>query len=110
MRKNLIQISTSKSIQLFDTNEIFFCKSIGKQTEFHFNNTIYISKKNIGSYEKELENFNTFCRIHHSYIININHLIAVDKSNFNCTLINNINIPVSKRKLRKLILFLNKNI
>jgi two-component system LytT family response regulator len=110
MRKNLIQISTSKTIQLFESNEIFFCKSKGKLTEFHFNGAIFVSKKNLGEHEKELENFNSFCRVHHSYIVNINHLISVDKLNYNCTLQNNINIPVSKRKLRKLILFLNNDI
>ncbi|MBE9575091.1 LytR/AlgR family response regulator transcription factor [Flavobacterium proteolyticum] len=109
MRKDLLQINTSKAIHFFDVNKIFFCKSRGKVTEFHLNESIYLSNKNLGEHEKDLEIFNTFVRIHHSYIININYLLTVDKSKFNCTLINNANIPISRRKLKKLIHFLSNN-
>lgn len=97
-------VSSHKEIKLFRESEIIYLESSGRYTIFYLvSGEDYVSTKNLGEYEKIL-NPNTFCRIHNSYVINLNHLSKIDKVNGDqCILSNNKLLPLAKR--RKEILF-----
>jgi two-component system LytT family response regulator len=104
-----IAISSQNDILLINQDDIISLTSNGKYTIFNFSNgQENVSSKNIGEYEKIL-NPNKFIRIHHSYMINIDHLIKIDKTkDYYCLLSNGSLLPVSKRKrehLKKMLLF-----
>jgi two-component system LytT family response regulator len=61
-------------------NDIIFCKSEGRYTNFYLQNgKISISSKNIGDYENRILDKNIFFRIHNSHIVNLNRIIKYNK-------------------------------
>ncbi len=96
---NFITVSSLEKVDFLKKEDIVYCASDGKYTTFYLTNgKNIVSSKNIGVYEKLLEN-SFFYRIHHSYIINIKHLLKINKRDgCFCELQNNIFLPISKRK------------
>lgn len=96
---DLVTIASLDKIDFVDMKDIVFCAANGKYTTFHLlNGREIISSKNLGEYEKILNEL-FFYRVHHSYIINIKHLISVIKNQGTfCKLIDNATIPIAKRK------------
>lgn len=95
-----IAIASIDKIDLLKVNEILYIKADDKYTIFH---TIgakkYTSTKNLLHFEKLIE-ANRFFRVHHSYIINIEHVVRILKKDGSyCELVNGALIPISKRKL-----------
>jgi two-component system, LytTR family, response regulator len=96
---NLIAIASVNKIELIPIQEIISCSADGKYTVFYTtSNKIYTSSRNIGEYQ-ELLNPNSFFRIHHKHIVNINFVKAVNKiEGYFCEMTNQLNLPISKRK------------
>lgn len=97
---NYLAVSSLDKIDFLKMSDIMFCMAEGKYTTFFLlNGKKIVSSKNLGEYEKLLDNYN-FYRTHHSYIINIRYLISVIKTDGSyCELSNRVTIPISKRRL-----------
>ncbi|MBT6127158.1 MAG: LytTR family DNA-binding domain-containing protein [Flavobacteriaceae bacterium] len=107
---DFITISNIDKVNLVKKNEILFCKSSGRYTEFHLlNKTTLVASKSLGEYENQFA-FKEFFRIHNSYMINLNHLVDITKKSGNyCHLADGTQLPISRRRYDKLLHYLNLN-
>jgi len=103
-----IPVNSIKKIELIKIEDIICFEADGRYTLIYLNNGISkMASKNLGEFQKLLDP-DVFCRIHHKFIINLNNLVNIIKSDgYYCEMKNNKNIPVSKRKLEDLNLALN---
>jgi two-component system LytT family response regulator len=106
--QKFVSISSVKKIELIKTDDISHFEADGRYTIVYLTNGVSkMATKNIGEFQKLL-NPEIFCRIHHKFIINMNNLLNILKSDgLYCEMTNNKNIPVSKRKLENLNSMLN---
>ena len=102
-----VAIASVDKIELLKTNEIIFCKADGKYTEFYAaENVKMVSSRNLGEYTASFDN--NFFRIHHSYVVNIRHLLKIiKKDGLYCELSNGHILPVAKRRQEEFIKFIN---
>lgn len=101
---NKIALPTSTGFVFEKTRNIIYCKSNGNYTNIFILNkpTLLISKS-----LKEIESIlpeNVFFRIHKSYLVNLNYVKSINKTNA-CKLILETGdiLPVSSRKEKQLI-------
>lgn len=94
-----LAVSSLDKIDFLKMSDIVFCMADGKYTTFFLSDgKKYLSCKNIGEYEKLLDN-SYFYRVHHSYLINIKFLTRVIKKDGSyCELFNGVTIPLAKRR------------
>jgi two-component system LytT family response regulator len=94
-----VAISSLDKIELIPMEEIIYCQAEGKYTTFFLLNGKKItSSKNLKEYNSILDS-NVFFRIHHSYIINIHHVLKISKKDgFYCELPNGVFLSVAKRR------------
>jgi two-component system LytT family response regulator len=94
-----LAIASLDKIDFIKKEDVMFCMADGKYTTFFLlGGRKIVSSKNLGEYEKILDN-SCFYRVHHGYIINIRYLISIiKKDGVYCELANRITIPVSKRR------------
>jgi two-component system LytT family response regulator len=106
--QKFIPINSTKKIELIKLEEIICFEADGRYTLIYLNNGVSkMASKNLGEFQKLLDP-DIFCRIHHKFIINLNNLTNIIKSDgYYCEMKNNKNIPVSKRKLDDLNAALN---
>lgn len=102
-----LSIPSINKVDIIKVEDIVFCKSDGRYTSFYLKNKEeIIACKNLGQFEDVLDE-TLFFRIHHSYIINLNYLISITKkTGYYCEMINNINLPIAKRRQENLRTFL----
>uniref|UniRef100_UPI00321771C2 LytR/AlgR family response regulator transcription factor n=1 Tax=uncultured Draconibacterium sp. TaxID=1573823 RepID=UPI00321771C2 len=101
-------LRTAESLHVVDVCDIYFCKSDNSYTTFYFkdNEKILVSKS-LKDYENLLSEYG-FYRTHQSYLVNLNHVIKVDKRDGGFIIMKNKNeVPVSMRQMKKLILLLS---
>lgn len=105
-----ITLKTTDSIHIIKIEDIIYCQADRNYTTFHLlNQPEIIASKNLREYEELLPRQN-FIRPHHSYLVNINHIIRYDKNDKNALIsINNHQIPVSTRRKDQVLHFL-KNV
>jgi two-component system, LytTR family, response regulator len=99
----------SDTIYVVMLSEIVYCKAEGSYTLFKLidDREILVSK-NLGEYEKLLENAH-FIRSHHSYIINLNQINKFDKTDGGQLIMYGGSIvPVAVRKKEAILNALNK--
>lgn len=96
--KDHIVITSINSIDIIKKKNIIYCKSEGGYTTFNLiDGEEFISSKSIGEYENLL--VEGFYRVHHRYIINIEHIIKIHKNEgVYCEMVNRIVVPISVRK------------
>jgi two-component system LytT family response regulator len=94
-----IAISSLDKIDIILCDDIISCSADGKYTVFQtVQNKTYVSSRNLGEYER-LFDPNQFYRIHHKHIVNLKHIVCINKTTgFYCDLSNGKNLPISKRK------------
>lgn len=104
---NYVAVASIDKIELLKTEDIIYCKADGKYTEFNLSNgSKILSSKNLGEYKNILEN-GTFFRIHHSYVINIKHIIKITKKDgYYCEFINGDKLPIAKRRQDEFLKFI----
>ena len=103
--KSETNLDSKLTVQMQDSVEVIKFSSIvhisadGKYSTFTLSNgKRIVSSRNIGEYEKILPE-NTFYRVHHTYIIGLNHLSKIDKKlATHCIMSNGDEIPISRRK------------
>lgn len=96
---DVIPIANIDKVNFIKINEVLYCKSSGRYTEFHLvNNRLLVASKPLGSYEKLLGTKNFF-RVHNSYLVNLSHLIGITrKGGAYCEMSTGFLIPISRRK------------
>ncbi|AWG23033.1 hypothetical protein FFWV33_16620 [Flavobacterium faecale] len=106
--QKFVSINSVQKIELIKIDDISHFEADGRYTIVYLNNGMSkMASKNLGEFQKLL-NPDVFCRIHHKFIINMNNLLTILKSDgYYCEMTNNKNIPVSKRKLENLNSILN---
>jgi two-component system LytT family response regulator len=94
-----VAVASLEKIELIPMAQIIFCKADGKYTVFILSNGSKImSSRNLGEYSNILDH-NYFFRIHHSYIINLRHIVKISKKDgYFCELSNGVILPVAKRR------------
>ncbi|MCW1148619.1 LytR/AlgR family response regulator transcription factor [Flavobacterium lacisediminis] len=102
-----ISVASMDKVDIIKKDDLVFCKSDGRYTTFFMKNKEEIvACKNIGEYESILVDDNFF-RIHHSYIINLDHVVNINKkSGYYCEMINGALLPIAKRRQDSLNRFL----
>lgn len=97
-------LKTAESLHIIDIGDIQFCQSDNSYTTFFLeNNEKIVVSKSIGEYEEILSDF-SFFRPHQSYLVNLNHVKKIDKSDGGFIIMKNKKeIPVSVRQKKKLI-------
>lgn len=71
---NRIALSTNDGLIFYDINEIVCCTAEGSYTRFDFTgNKQLLVTGTLKDYEERLPE-KTFCRVHNSYLINLNHV------------------------------------
>ncbi len=108
-KKRKIALHSSEGINVYELDNIVRCSAERNYTEVFFTN----GKKAI--FSKTLKDFETllgqsdFERIHHSHIINLNHLVSFNfKDGGYVKMSDNSEVPVSQRKKSQLIGVLNR--
>lgn len=102
-------LRTSDSMHIVDVNDIFFCKSDNSYTTFYFEGgeKIMVSKS-LKDYEGLLSEYEFF-RPHQSFLVNLNHVKKVDKTDGGFIIMKNKKeIPVSSRQMKNLVGMLDK--
>ncbi|WNH12455.1 LytR/AlgR family response regulator transcription factor [Thalassobellus suaedae] len=108
LNNDYISVAFIDKIELIKKEDIIFCKADGKYTEFNLvDGTKILSSKNLGEYQDVLGDV-FFYRIHHSYIINIKHIIKITKKDgYYCEFSNNAKLPIAKRRQEGFSKFIN---
>jgi len=105
---NFIMISGMDRVDFIHPEEVVYLKSAGRYTEFYLKDKKrkVTSSKPIGDYEHVLDPV-VFYRIHNSYLINLSHLININKRAGNyCEMSNGDSLPLSRRRYEGLIGFM----
>lgn len=94
-----VAVSSLDKIELIPMAEITYCQAEGRYTTFYLlNGKKIMSSKNLGEYIPILDS-NYFFRIHHSYIINLRHIVKISKKEgYFCEFPNGVILAVAKRR------------
>lgn len=108
-QKKKIALQTSEGINIYELDNIISCSADRNYTELHLTNgKKVLYSKTLKEFEDLLIN-SGFERIHHSHIINLNHMVSfINKDGGYAKMSDNSEIPVSQRKRAQLIDALNK--
>ena len=99
-----IVLKTSDAINIVDVSDITYCRSESNYTTFYFvdGSKIMISKV-LKEYEELLSDYGFF-RPHHSFLVNLQYVNKLDKSDGGFLILKDkTEIPVSLRRKKKLI-------
>ena len=102
-------LRTSDSLHIIDIVDIYFCKSDNSYTTFYFNGDekILVSKS-LKDYESLLTEYG-FYRVHQRFLVNLNHVKKVDKTDGGFIIMKNKKeIPVSLRQMKRLVSLLER--
>lgn len=99
-----IILKTCDSIHLVDISDIMYCVSDNSYTTFYIKNKKeIIVSKSIKEFENLLSVYNFF-RPHQSYLVNLNYIDKIDKTDGGSIVLNNKKeIPVSYRRKQALL-------
>lgn len=95
-----IVINTFKETRLIELEDIYYLEAESVYTTFYLKDgkKITCSQKNLKDYE-ELLSDKGFFRIHRSFLVNLNEVYFVDKSEGNEVILkNNMSIPLARRR------------
>lgn len=109
MQSKKLVLRTFDSLHIVDISDVFFCKSDNSYTTFYLegNEKIVVSKS-LKDYEGLLTEFGFF-RSHQSFLVNLNHVKKVSKSDGGYIIMRNKKeIPVSMRQMKKLMSLLEQ--
>lgn len=108
-KRSKIALPTNEGITIFEINSIIKCSAESNYTTVYFNNGKKILfSKTLKDFEDLLEGAN-FERIHHSHIINMNHLLSFNNKDGGYVVMSDkSSVPVSQRKKTTLMEALQK--
>lgn len=105
---NYVTISNINKVSFVKNEEIIYCKSSGRYTEFFLTEgRKLLASKSLGEFETIL-NPHYFFRIHKSYMVNLDKILNINKKAGNyCELKNGCSLPISRRRMESLIQYIN---
>lgn len=109
MQSKKLVLRTFDSLHIVDISEVSYCKSDNSYTTFYLEDMeeIVVSKS-LKDYEDLLSEFGFF-RSHQSFLVNLNHVKKVAKSDGGYIIMRNkVEIPVSMRQMKKLMFLLEQ--
>jgi len=92
-----ITIPLENKLIFLDPSDIIYCKSDGNYCEIHSRQETYLLSKTL-KFVEELLPPSVFFRIHQSYLINLNKVKSFDRSSSYVSLVNAVELPVSRSK------------
>jgi two-component system LytT family response regulator len=98
-----IAVSCRDGVKLLSAEEIFWIEADGDYTSIHTKNNDSFCKKSLKHLESRLPS-DTFLRVHRSYIVNIkeiSELISNVGNRYALKMVDDTEIPVSRRKARE---------
>jgi len=97
--KDYLAVASVDKIDFVKISDVMFFTADGKYTTIYLSNgKKYFTSKNLGEYERSLDK-GQFFRIHHSYIINMDYVVKINKKDGTyCELSNGLSIPIAKRR------------
>ncbi|MBN8698560.1 MAG: response regulator transcription factor [Chitinophagales bacterium] len=103
-KSNRVAIPVSNGYKMISVESILFCEAKKEYTYIHCRDQPTIcSSVNLGEYEMLLANY-SFCRVHHSFLVNKEHVKQYNKGEGGELLLeNNMTIPVSRRKKQEVL-------
>jgi two-component system LytT family response regulator len=106
-----IGIGMADKIVFINTSEILYCEAQGAYTNVYLQNgKKIVASKSLGDFESQL-NSQKFFRIHHSTIINLNHVKEFQRFDGGYVLMeNNVKLEVSQRKRKDFLDAINNRI
>lgn len=101
-----IALPTNEGLEFVEIQQIIRCEAVGNYTEFHLrDNKRFLSTKTLKQFEELLEAYN-FIRVHHSHLINLDHILKYSKGDGGyVTMTDSTTVTIAKRKKNE---FLNK--
>lgn len=106
--KNYITIVGVDRVDFIHPEEIIYLTSSGRYTEFHLTNKKrkVVSSQSLGDYENALDK-TLFYRVHNSHLVNLTHLLKINKRAGNyCEMTNGVLLPISRRRFEGLMKYL----
>lgn len=102
-----VAISNIDKVNFVKNEDILYCKSSGRYTEFYLTNKQrLVASKSLGEYETTLDK-SLYYRIHKSFMVNLSHIVNISRKDGNyCELKDGTKLPISRRRLEALIQFL----
>lgn len=109
-KSNRIAVPVLNGYKMIPVQDILYCQAEKEYTYIFCMDQISIcSSINLGEYEQLLEGY-SFCRVHHSYLVNKDHVKQYIKGEGGELIIdNNFHIPVSRRKKNDVVEWLMVN-
>jgi two-component system LytT family response regulator len=104
-----IVVKTMSDIYLIQVEDIIYCESDKGYTTFYLaNQKKIVSSKSLGEYEDILPRSH-FMRTHHSFLVNLNHVIRYEKRDKNVlVMVDAHEIPVSVRRREALMAYFDQ--
>ncbi len=99
-RKIVFKDNEGKYITINNMNDLLHVKSAGNYVEIHCTNKHYVTRITMKEIELQLSDYSNFVRIHHSHLVNMDHISEVGRDH---VVIREELIPVSRRKRNRLI-------
>lgn len=98
-----ISLNTIDAIHLVRVQDILYCKCDNSSTTFYLtNHEPIIVSRSIKDVEEQLGQA-SFFRSHQSYLVNISHIVEVNKTNnYSIILSDNSRVPTSTRKRKEI--------
>ncbi len=104
-----IAVSSLEGIDFYNTRDIIFCKAEGSYTTlFLTGQQSVIASRNLKDFENLLTE-SGFCRVHHSYLINLRHVQRYIKGEGGYVILtNNHHVDISRRKKDEFLALLDR--
>ncbi len=102
-----IAIRECDNVRVVDQDDILYCKAEGRYTHiFIRHDKSILTSHLLKEIESALSDY-CFCRIHNSYLINLNHISTIKKHKM-LVLKNGVELPIAKRRNKLLIEHIEK--
>lgn len=104
-----IAVPTLEGIEFFNTDDIIFCEADGSYTNLQLkNNHRKLVSRNLKDFENLLED-SDFCRVHHSFLINMRHVQKYIKGDGGYVMMtDNHHVDISRRKKEEFLGLLDR--
>jgi two-component system, LytTR family, response regulator len=108
-KSNKVAIPVSNGYKMVAVETILYCEARKEYTYIHcLNQSLICSSVNLGEYEGLLQDY-SFCRVHHSFLVNKDHVKQYIKGEGGELMMENETaIPVSRRKKLEVMGWLKK--
>lgn len=111
LKSNRLAIPVLNGYKLISVESILYCEAKKEYTDIICKDQQTIcSSVNLGEYEELLQDY-SFCRVHHSFLVNKDHITQYIKGEGGELLMgNDTSIPVSRRRKPDVLEWLKKNV